>query len=115
MEEWLDRNAVAGRVTGIAFTLLRYDPDDGIYLLNGEPFTGVALTWWPDGQLSSVVHLQDGMTHGISVGWHFNGRPAVYNEMEHDVVHGLHIEWAEDGSVSEEFRCHHGRRIKAAS
>jgi antitoxin component YwqK of YwqJK toxin-antitoxin module len=111
---WLNRDAAEARVAGVALpdTALGYNPGDGRYYFKGEPFTGVTTTRWSGGELESVVHYRDGLTHGVSVGWYPDGKPMVYTEMEYETAHGWHIEWAEDGTKTVEVRYEHGVEVE---
>jgi antitoxin component YwqK of YwqJK toxin-antitoxin module len=111
---WLNRELIDGLVEGIDFKALKYDPDTGLYCLNGEPFTGVTKTRGPDGRLRSIGHHRDGVDHGISVAWYASGQIKLYSEMENDVYHGWHIEWDEDGSKRVEAHYTRGRLDKRA-
>lgn len=37
---------------------------EGRCLLNGEPYSGIVVGYYPDGQLKSEWHYNDGMIHG---------------------------------------------------
>src|SRR5688572_7748639 len=95
---WLDREQADRLVEGLDFNVLTYDPDTGLYRLNGEPFSGARKTRWPKGTLRSLTQMRNGVAHGISVGWYENGQIRSYSEMENDVYHGWHIVWNEDGT-----------------
>lgn len=97
-EMWLDRDRVDRLIAGIDFSELEYDPDTGLYCLNGEPFTGVSKVRGELGNLEGLSHHKGGVEQGISVGWYPNGQIEVYSEMEDDVYHGWHIEWDEEGN-----------------
>ena len=107
---WLNRNLADRLVEGVDFGALKYDPDTGVYCLNGEPFTGVTKERWPDGTLRGLGYLRDGVEHGVSVAWHPNGQIHLYSEMADDVYHGWHREWDEDGTKQVEEHYREGRR-----
>ncbi|MCE9562808.1 MAG: hypothetical protein K8U57_12245 [Planctomycetes bacterium] len=108
---WRDRERVDRTVEGIDDRLLKYDPDTGQYCFQGEPFTGVAKTRRPDGQLDGLSHLRDGIEHGVSVAWHPNGQIRCFSEMAGDVYDGWHYEWAEDGTELVAERYAAGRKL----
>src|SRR3954463_16378111 len=95
---WLDRDLVGKIIEGVEFKELKYDPDNGLYCLNGEPFTGVSKTRGQTGKLDGLSQHKGGVEEGVSVGWYPNGQIEMYSEMEDDVYHGWHIEWEEDGT-----------------
>ena len=109
---WLNRDRADREVKGVDERKVKYDPDLGVYCYHGEPFTGVSIQRYSDGSLDSLVHLVDGVAHGVTVSWRLNGQIALYREMAHDVRHGLSIEWAEDGTKLSEANYHDGRLVR---
>ena len=107
---WFDRDSVDTLIEGVDFKALKYDPDTGLYCLNGEPFTGVSKTRGRDGRLQGLGYHKDGVERGVSVAWYANGQIHLYSEMEDDVYHGWHVEWNEDGTKRLETHYRHGRR-----
>jgi uncharacterized protein (TIGR02996 family) len=110
---WLDRDLVDRLVEAVDFTTLEYDPDLGLYCLNGEPFTGVTKTRERDGTLRAIGYQKDGLEYGLSVAWYPRGRIHLYSEMEADVYHGWHMEWNENGTKKVQAHYKMGRRHDA--
>src|SRR5262245_14016166 len=105
---WFDRDRVDTMFEGIAEERLKYDPDTGLYCLDGVPFTGVSKTRDANGKLDGLSQHKGGVEQGVSVAWYANGQIELYSEMDDDVYHGLHIEWDEDGTKRVEQRYANG-------
>jgi antitoxin component YwqK of YwqJK toxin-antitoxin module len=107
---WLDRDLADKMEEGIAYEMLDYDEGIGVYYLNGDPFTGVTKLRGRDGKLEALSHFKGGVEYGVAVAWYPNGQIYLYNEMEGNACHGWHIEWNEDGTRRVESYYQHGRR-----
>jgi antitoxin component YwqK of YwqJK toxin-antitoxin module len=78
---------------------LDYPGDDGLYYLDGEPFTGLAVTY--DGpRLRSEVEYRDGVGWGTIRTWHASGAPASEKQCVAGVFHGLCMERDERGQFT---------------
>lgn len=109
---WLDRERVDREIPSIAFGVLTFDNDLGVYCHDGEPFNGVCSQRYPDGKLQSLMHNAEGLATGITAAWYPSGQIMLYSEMHSDVQHGLHIEWDKDGSKTIEERYRRGQLIE---
>lgn len=67
--------------------------DNGLYYLNGVPFTGVAYTLYDDGRLESEVEIQNGLVGRVGSGIIFpnssNVAGAVVTSEPHPSIHGI--------------------------
>ena len=73
---------------------------DGLFYFKGEPFTGVAVMKYPNGQKRGEATFKDGKWHGLRTMWHENGQ----TEGEYTYKDGKYIsskEWDEDGNLIE--------------
>src|SRR4030095_9699772 len=70
---------------------------EGVFLFNGQPFTGLGVDHHPDGSRSGAVPFETGREHGVSRSWHRNGQLAVETTYVHGIKHGPKREWFEDG------------------
>ncbi|MCE9670029.1 hypothetical protein LY474_19710 [Myxococcus stipitatus] len=82
--------------------------DDGLHYCEGQPFTGVAYTEYPDGTLRSETSYLDGLLSGPSRGWSKNGRLVDEAEYLRDVIHGVAREWTPEGVLISEMVCEYG-------
>jgi antitoxin component YwqK of YwqJK toxin-antitoxin module len=82
--------------------------DDGLYYCDGEPFTGVKFTEFPDGSLRSESEYRDGLRWGKSREWHKNGTLVSEAEFFRDVLHGVAREWSPAGRPESEIVCEYG-------
>lgn len=75
---------------------------DGFYHCDGRPFTGMAVTQFPDGSPRSEAEYRNGLRWGASKTCHKNGTPAAAAEFFRDVLHGVAREWTIDGQCVSE-------------
>jgi antitoxin component YwqK of YwqJK toxin-antitoxin module len=83
------------------------DPDtleyvNGMFLLGGQPFTGLGVQRFPDGSKRDEVPFVDGREHGVARSWYRDGRLAGETTYVRGVKHGPRREWFEDGSLRSE-------------
>lgn len=112
MEDWTDRRRVERSMPSGAkhYGDLNYDPDYGIYLSKeGEPFSGMTVARYPDGELESVVQYSGGLAWGVAVVWYASGQIELYREMAGGVVHEREVFWNADGSVRSDRHLVRGR------
>lgn len=80
----------------IEFSRLRHD-DLGFMLLDGKPFSGVAVDFWPNGSKATEARFRGGIQHGMMFGWHASGKKKLETPFEDGKVRGRHLEWHENG------------------
>jgi len=76
---------------------------------HGEPFTGIAVSHHPNGQIESRRPYLNGVPHGLCRWWHSNGQLRDEWTAYRGMGHGWSTEWRQDGSVKKvgyaEFGC----------
>ncbi len=87
---------------------LHYDERYGLYTLDGEPFTGVSYSVWPNGRLDSESELRDGLNWGVSRSWYSTGQPLGEATMRAGVLHGRSREWHTNGQFAEDGEYEYG-------
>jgi antitoxin component YwqK of YwqJK toxin-antitoxin module len=108
---WADRAQVSDELKPVEFSDLDYDEGLGLYLYQGNEFTGACSQRYSDGGLENVVQMVEGTASGVTVGWYPDGRIKFYRELSRGVRHGKWLEWAEDGSLVSERRYERGRSV----
>jgi antitoxin component YwqK of YwqJK toxin-antitoxin module len=76
--------------------------DDYYMFWKGQPFTGFAVEFFPDGTLRSEVHHVNGLRHGPSREWYPSGRLMVEANHWHGGLHGYEHTWNEQGRLISE-------------
>ncbi len=77
--------------------------DDQYMFWKGQPFTGVAVEFFPDGTLRSEVYHVDGVEHGPKREWYPSGQIQDEATIWHGGLHGYKRIWDEQGRlISEE-------------
>src|SRR5688572_5350673 len=82
--------------------------EDGLSYCEGQPFTGVAYTEFPDGAPRSETEYREGLVWGHSRSWHKNGALLDESEFSRDVLHGVAREWSPSGALVSELVCEYG-------
>ena len=77
---------------------------DGQYMFwKGQPFTGMAVEFFPDGTLQSEVQHLNGLEHGLKRAWYPSGKLQDEATLWYGGLHGYKRIWDEQGRlVSEE-------------
>ena len=83
-------------------------PGDGLYYLDGEPFTGVAFSLAKDGQEKSQVEYRQGLLWGSMKEWYEPGVPMVDKYLFKGVLHGRGREWHRNGLLAEDGEYEYG-------
>jgi len=93
-------------------TEIKYDDLDytseGLFLLNGQPFTGVTIDRNDHGVKIGEVSFLNGREHGVARSWYPNGRPRTEGPYVHGETHGVVKEWFDDGALKSETVCEFG-------
>jgi hypothetical protein len=79
---------------------LALDERDGVYLLNGQPFQGVARMRHGDGTAKGEYPMRNGKMHGVVKEWWENGRQAVETHFEDGQRHGKNTYWDMQGRLT---------------
>ena len=99
--------AGAADLAEVASTRLRHET--GLALLDGAPFSGVAVTRYPGGALATRETWIAGRRHGLSIGWHENGSLAAMRRYASGEKDGVHAGWWRDGRERYRMRFENGR------
>ena len=95
---------------------IRYDDLDylseGIFVLNGKPFTGTAIDRDVEGRKESEVLFVDGHEDGVARSWHANGQLRSEIPYRLGVAHGSCRKWYEDGALKSEEKVEFGILMK---
>lgn len=83
--------------------------DDYLYVMNGQPFTGIAYEPNDDGVIISEIEFRNGVQAGITRGFFPTGVMKRESEYEYNTLHGFAREWNEEGVLESE--CEYERGI----
>jgi len=81
--------------------------DEGAYLFNGRPFTGIGFDLDADGRIWSELEFVDGRQTGVTKGYE-RGRLIRETQFLNGVYHGVHRQFDDDGCVEAEEVYEHG-------
>ncbi|MBN1210902.1 MAG: hypothetical protein JXB05_39000 [Myxococcaceae bacterium] len=76
--------------------------DEQLMVWNGQPFTGVAVEFFPDGRLQSEVYHLNGLEHGPSRAWYPSGQLREEKNLWYGGLHGYKRIWDEQGRLISE-------------
>ncbi len=76
--------------------------DDQLIVWKGQPFTGVAVEFFPDGKLCSEVPHLNGVRHGLLRAWHPSGQLREETSLWQGGLHGYERIWDEQGRLISE-------------
>ncbi|WP_060048285.1 toxin-antitoxin system YwqK family antitoxin [Burkholderia ubonensis] len=82
-------------------------PGDGLYYLNGEPFSGISYTL-RDGWEKSETEIRQGLQWGTTKEWYEPGRPMREATFFKGVLHGRAREWHKNGQLAEDGEYEYG-------
>lgn len=94
----------------VEFRSLTHD-EDGKMWYQRQLFSGIAVDYWPNGQLASEEHYIDGLQDGWSRGWHENGVLSVETLFRKGRATGLHRKWNPNGQLKSEEEIEQGIRL----
>jgi antitoxin component YwqK of YwqJK toxin-antitoxin module len=77
-------------------------PGDGLYYLDGQPFTGVAFRLARDGFERSQIEYREGLRWGAVHEWYAPGQPKVEASYYKGALHGRAREWHRNGNPAED-------------
>ncbi len=75
------------------------DLDEDVRLYQGQPFTGIAQSFHPNGVLKNESIFVDSFKQGLCREWHSNGRLKLEWYAKRGVVEGKMYEWHENGQL----------------
>jgi len=111
--------ALVGCVTNDAVVVVDFDQLEGESYREGEsdryfkgkPFTGIAVSKWPNGQKLWERNYWSGMEHGLQTSWYENGQKKEERPYKKRARHGLFTKWHPNGQKSEEFKMSYGHPV----
>ena len=65
----------------------------------GNPFTGVTIDHYKNGQLKARYHIKEGVYHGLIEEWYENGKQKTRTSYENGLHQGDNFYWNSDGSL----------------
>ncbi len=92
------QGAAAGSTSGVvAYAQLQWN--DGVFTLNGQPFTGVAEQRDRQGRLRARYPMVNGRLHGQVEEWYTNGVKSTETMFENNQRHGTNRYWDVQGRL----------------
>jgi hypothetical protein len=85
--------------------------DDYGLLLNGDQFTGIAVSHYSNGRMESYRPCMNGTPHGLCRWWHDNGQLSMEWTAYRGMGHGWLTEWYANGQVKKREYAEFGRPI----
>ena len=76
--------------------------DDGLMILEGEPFTGIGDLVDDTGQLVGEIEYRNGLEWGMKRGWNIPDKLYYEGCFYRGVLHGKQREWHANGQLAEE-------------
>jgi antitoxin component YwqK of YwqJK toxin-antitoxin module len=76
--------------------------DDQLICWKGQPFTGVAVEFFPDGVIRGEVSHLNGLRHGLVREWYHSGQLKEESSLWHGGLHGYERIWDEQGRLISE-------------
>jgi antitoxin component YwqK of YwqJK toxin-antitoxin module len=76
--------------------------EDGAMCYQGQLFTGIAVDYWPNGQLATEQYYTNGAETGLIRGWHDNGILCLEATLEAECIKGIGREWHRNGQLKRE-------------
>lgn len=76
--------------------------DEQLIVWKGQPFTGIAIEFFPNGRLQSEVPHLNGVRHGLVRAWHPSGQLREETMLWQGGLHGYSREWDEQGHLVSE-------------
>jgi antitoxin component YwqK of YwqJK toxin-antitoxin module len=73
-----------------------------VYLLAGQPFTGIARAVHANGKPKAEYPFVDGRFHGVVREWWENGQQSVETHFENGQRHGSNRYWNAEGKLTKE-------------
>lgn len=88
------------------------DNELGGFTLNGELFTGIAVSYHPGGQLESRRPCLNSLPHGLCQWWFSSGKPQKALTTYRGAAHGWETRWYDNGQVAERIYSEFGRPLE---
>ncbi|MFY0592311.1 toxin-antitoxin system YwqK family antitoxin [Roseivirga sp.] len=79
-------------------SMLQYDPKISLWLLNGKPFSGFAISHYEDGSLMEKIGILDGKRENKVIKWYPDGHFKNITNYHEGKLHGEKKVWTSDSS-----------------
>jgi antitoxin component YwqK of YwqJK toxin-antitoxin module len=86
--------------------------DDNLFLLDGKPFTGLAVQHDEQGRKMCEIPLVEGVYHGTARSWYADGALKGEEHNERGLLNGIRKEWFPDGRLKREETWEYGWTMK---
>lgn len=90
---------------------LQSNEDSTIFSLKDQPYTGVAIRHYRNGQLKLEITLREGKLNGLSQVWRENGFIWAKTNWKDGNLDGLYQQWDENGQLIEQSNWKDGVQI----
>ena len=74
-----------------------------------EPYTGVVVELFPDGQKEREIHIVNGKQHGLETVWYENGQKRMELNFVNGELNGLATKWYKNGQKRSEANAVNGQ------
>src|SRR5688572_13410553 len=87
--------------------------DENVFLLDGRPFTGMAVQRDAEGRKVCEIPMTGGAYHGVARSWYPDGTLKGEDHHVHGLINGIRREWFPDGAIRREETWEYGWPMKA--
>ena len=94
-----------------SFDKLQLSEDGAIAHFEGQPFTGMATSSYPNGEIATEISYANGMRHGVETRYHENGIKRFEGRFEKNQLVGIFEEWYPNGKKRSEVLWQDGKRV----
>ena len=99
------------KVLTVTSDKLELTEDGTIAHYEGLPFTGLATTSYPNGEIATEISYQDGMRHGVETRWYETGIKRFEGRFHRNQLAGVFEEWYPNGKKRSEVLWQDGKRV----
>ncbi|MCL1152332.1 toxin-antitoxin system YwqK family antitoxin [Shewanella ulleungensis] len=93
----------------VASQHISISPTTGLRMYQNSPFTGDAVTFYPNGQMAKLAHFEQGLRDGFLRQWFENGTLAFDSHYVFGVLEGITRSWWSNGNMRSESVYHQGK------
>lgn len=88
------------------------DHELGGFTLNGELFNGIAVAYYPDGQMEMRKPCLNSLPHGLCQWWYRNGQLQQEGMTYRGAGHGVETRWHPNGKVAKTMYAEFGQPLE---
>ena len=81
------------QVLQVEVAALQFSAGEGLAYIDGELFSGQAVSHYPNGQLATELHYSNGMRHGSETRWFEDGSKKFVGHFVQNELVGVFEEW----------------------